>query len=634
MQNGQFLKFLLTSAALASLNLGTEQAFAATADAEQAALPAADAAEGESRATDIIVTGSARAQRRFDVSYAVNSLGQDEIRRLAPLNYADMLGNMPGIHVEATGGEVQNITRVRGIPTDRGYLAFQQDGLPLYPEIDGFFWNSGEGVNRLDLMTDRIEVVRGGPAPIYGVQAAAIANNITLSGSDVARGKVQLTLGNTGLYRIDAVQSGRISDRTYFAVGGFLRQDDGARPHGFPNDKGGQIRATLKRDLDNGTIKLTLNYLNDHNLFYLPIPLADPSTPSKSLNPYINFFSGTLNTPALRNVNIKYLDGSGVLQNVNTDLANGRHIEFGNAALHYDGDFGPWHVSAKGGLTKGQLQFDALYSTTNPVDGRTFATSRLAASQAAFGAGVTSLSYTLAGTNTAYDPYTQSGLVMQAAYRYVTSKFSAAQGDLSLGRKFETGLGSHDVKLGTYFAFYNESFFQLYQNYLMQVVSNPALLDLNAYSATGTKLGSVTQNGALNQAATLNRGSVDASMMAVYGNDTWQITPKLRIDAGLRYESYKFDGYGSPTVAKNLGDATTLSDDATRAFTGTIQANVIKTHAFNWTVGANYDLDSHLGGYVRLSHLEIPPAHTAAFSATPPVLITTKLEQYEVGVKA
>ncbi|MFX6834677.1 hypothetical protein ABTH32_19995, partial [Acinetobacter baumannii] len=89
-----------------------------------------------------------------------------------------------------------------------------------------------------DLMTERVEVVRGGPAPIYGIQAAAIANNITVSGSDVPHGRVQVTIGDTGLYRLDAMQSGKLGARTYFAVGGFIRQDDGARPDGFPNDKG------------------------------------------------------------------------------------------------------------------------------------------------------------------------------------------------------------------------------------------------------------------------------------------------------------------------------------------------------------------------------------------------------------
>ena len=70
------------------------------------------------------------------------------MQKLAPKSYADLLANVPGIHVESTGGEVQNITRLRGIPTDRGYIIFQQDGLPLFHEIDGHFFNSGEGMHR------------------------------------------------------------------------------------------------------------------------------------------------------------------------------------------------------------------------------------------------------------------------------------------------------------------------------------------------------------------------------------------------------------------------------------------------------------------------------------------------------
>ncbi len=106
--------------------------------ADGAAPQGAATVPADDQAGDIIVTGSARAERRFDVAYAVNSLSQSDIQKIAPLNTADLLGNVPGIQVEATGGEVQNITRVRGIPTDRGYLYFQQDGLPLYQEIDGF----------------------------------------------------------------------------------------------------------------------------------------------------------------------------------------------------------------------------------------------------------------------------------------------------------------------------------------------------------------------------------------------------------------------------------------------------------------------------------------------------------------
>ncbi|WP_287460519.1 TonB-dependent receptor plug domain-containing protein, partial [Sphingomonas sp.] len=333
-------------------------ALSAPAFAQTADTPAADPAQtADDTGADIIVTGSARAQRRFDVSYAINSLSQANVEKIAPKSYADLLGTVPGIQVEATGGEVQNITRVRGIPTDRGYLIFQQDGLPLYHEIDGVFFNSGEGMNRYDLMTERVEIVRGGPAPIYASSAAAIANNITVSGGPQARGKAQVTLGDTGLYRLDAMQSGPISDNTFFAIGGFLRQHDGYRYAGFPSDKGGQIRANLKRELNNGYVKISAEYVNDHNVFYLPIPTNDPRNPAVSLNPYIDYFTGTMNSPSLRNVNIKYRDGAGALQSMQRDLANGRHMRFFNAAVDYEADFNGWHVSAKVGGTKGKSSF-------------------------------------------------------------------------------------------------------------------------------------------------------------------------------------------------------------------------------------------------------------------------------------
>ncbi|WP_424108327.1 hypothetical protein, partial [Pseudomonas viridiflava] len=108
------------------------------------------------------------------------------------------------------------ITRVRGIPTDRGYLYFQQDGLPLFHDLDGYFFNAGDGMNRNDLMTQRIEVVRGGPAPIYASGAAAIANVITRTGTDTPHGEAKLTVGTTGLYRLDAYQSGPLGHDTYY----------------------------------------------------------------------------------------------------------------------------------------------------------------------------------------------------------------------------------------------------------------------------------------------------------------------------------------------------------------------------------------------------------------------------------
>lgn len=611
--------------ALATLAVLAAPAFAQNTQNVQ---PQGDTADAQT----VVVTGSARPQRRFDVSYAVNSLSQADIQKLAPQNMADLLGKMPGIQVEATGGEVQNVTRVRGIPTDDGYALFQQDGLPLMTEINGFYFR-GDSMNRYDLMTKSLEIVRGGPASIYASQAAAIVNSTTVTGTDTTKGKAQVTVGSTGLKRLDIVQSGKIDDRTFYAIGGFVREDDGHRDNGFPNDRGGQLRANIKRVTDAGTWKLSANYLNDHNVFYLPIPVADPRNPGVSLDRYIDYFKGTMNSPALRNVPQKYLDGSGKLQTDQRDLANGRHLEFGNIGLQFDGELGAWLLSAKGGITKGKLDFDAFYSTTNPADARTFSNSYLAAAKTAFGA-VDHLGYAYAGSNGAqpYNPAAASGLVMQGQYRALGADFDSRQADVSLTRSFATAMGTHDVKAGFYGSTYGTSSKSVYNDMLIEVNGQPRTLDLVAYGANGAVLGSVTDKGVLRYTTTLNQGDVDARMAAFYLNDTWSVTDRLRLDAGVRAERYHYDGYALLTTQANLGDATTLADDTTRAFNDQRQSHVYSPHTRNWTLGANYDFMPTLGGYVRASHLEVPPTMTVA-SSVDPLVLTTKANQFEAGFK-
>lgn len=603
-----------------------------------AATPAPDAGGG-----DIIVTGSARQQRRFDVSYAVNSLSNADIQKLAPINFADLLGKLPGFAVENTGGEVQNIIRLRGLPSDGGLVTFQQDGLPMFHENDGNFFR-GDSINRFDLMTQRVEVVRGGPSPVYASYAAAIVNNITVSGTDTTRGKAQVTLGDTGLYRLDAYQAGPIDESTYYAIGGFLRRHDGYRDNGFPNDRGGQVRANIKHDFSKGSLRVSGNYLNDHNVFYLPIPTADPRDPSKSLNQYIDFFSGTMNSPALRNANIRFREADGTTRNVAADLGNGRHTQFGNVGVQYDADYDGWKVAAKGGVSVGKLHFNALYSTSNPSDANAYANAtsngigtptNLDNARKAFGAGVTRLGYAIAGTNGAevYDPSTASGLVVPAQFRDVVSKYYSTQGDLSVTRSIATGFGTHDLRVGVYGSLYGETNEVAYQDYLLEVKGKPRTLDLIAYNAAGQAVGSVTDNGVLRYTTTLNRGNTDASMYALYANDTWELTKGLTLDGGIRHERYSFNGYAFATTSANLGDPTTLADNAVRAFTGQIINSKLSPSITNWTGGINYDVTQHLGAYARASHLETPPSTQVTYQINP-TIITSKANQYEVGLKA
>ncbi|WP_245638413.1 TonB-dependent receptor domain-containing protein [Croceicoccus bisphenolivorans] len=421
------------------------------------------------------------------------------------------------------------------------------------------------------------------------------------------------------------------SEKASVAVGGFIRQHDGYRDNGFPNDRGGQIRANIRHDTNNGSIKLNVNYVNDHNVFYLPIPIADPNNPGKSLDQYIDYFDGTMNSPSLRNVNLFYRDGNGQLQSRTGDLADGRHMEMMNVGLRYEADFDGWLVSAKAGYTQGKVKFQAFYSTTNPSDADAYAAGFLDRATSAFGP-VASFGYTLAGTDTAYDPYAASGLVMTGQYRDIESSFYSAQGDLSVARRIETGLGSHDVNIGAYAAAYGQDKFAVYQNYLIEVAGQPRTLDLVAYDASGAVIGRVTDDGVVNRAASLSGGETDATMFALYANDTWDLSPGLTIDAGIRHERYDYRGYAVETVEVNLGDETTLSDDTTRAFSGVTINQKHKTNVTNWTVGANYDFSRSFGMYGRASHLETPP-NSQTVTSINPTIITSKADQYEVGLK-
>jgi hypothetical protein len=75
---------------------------------------------------------------------------------------------------------------VRGIPNEGNFFAFQEDGMLIYGENEGFFFK-GDVMIRPDMMTEGVEVVRGGPAPIFADNAAAIFNLITRQGGERVR---------------------------------------------------------------------------------------------------------------------------------------------------------------------------------------------------------------------------------------------------------------------------------------------------------------------------------------------------------------------------------------------------------------------------------------------------------------
>ncbi|WP_241148295.1 TonB-dependent receptor plug domain-containing protein [Xanthomonas campestris] len=158
-----------------SLALASTLAGPALAQQTTASPPARTSDDGIFSLDRMIVTGAGQAQSQFEASYAITSMTAEQIDKLAPLNLTSLIGSMPGIYAESTGGEVQNVYRIRGIPDEGSFAVIQEDGISPYPDNNGYFYKT-EGLVRPDLMVESVETVRGGPSPIFASNAAAIVN--------------------------------------------------------------------------------------------------------------------------------------------------------------------------------------------------------------------------------------------------------------------------------------------------------------------------------------------------------------------------------------------------------------------------------------------------------------------------
>ncbi len=575
----------------------------------------------------IVVTGVGRGKSQLESSYAVTSLSEEAISKLAPLNTADLIGLTPGIYTESTGGEVQNVIRVRAIPNEGSFTSFQEEGLPVLGYPQGFFVGADVS-QRVDIMTESFEVVRGGPSPVFADNAIAIFNNVSRRAGDYDEGAIRLTVGDIGLSRVDGYWSGAIGDKTGLAVGGFMRTSDGYRDNGYTADEGGQFRFNLTRELDDGgTFNVYGRYMNDKNAFYLPIPIDNTET-GESLSHLMDPQTGTMNSEYLQAVKLVTSDGDGGKYVDDRDLSDGRHIELKALGFEYEKQLNEtWFLSNKFRYSDVNVTFDALYSSGAPSDATDFAASYLDAAQAAWGADVASIDYEYAVMGGTFDPATTDDLILQGTYRAVDNELFTIVNDLRL-----TGqLGDHEVTVGTLLSRYGENAQRRYVNYLFEMKSRPQPINMIARDSTGSELGSVTKNGVLRQGSFAQGFKETANHIAIYASDNWQVTEKLRLEGGLRYQKTDFEGgrWGQETV--DLGDPSTLADDAVMGITGVFSpTGNVSSNTLSWTTGANYTIQENLGVYARASRsFSIGELYSQSGGNTDETTVT----QYEFGVK-
>ncbi|WP_243040069.1 TonB-dependent receptor domain-containing protein [Dyella sedimenti] len=594
----------------------------------------ADATPGSGKGAkdldQVVVTARSGVDERTkaQTSYSVTTIDEDRLRMQAPTSVTEAMKSVPGFWVEASGGEASGNIRARGIPVDGfGSVNLLEDGIPVQHDPALGYLNADQAF-RLDETIERIEVVRGGPSSIFYSNAPAGAINfIPRQVGDTAEGLVKYTVGNYGLNRLDFWYGTPIGDGWKLSAGGFYRQDNGIRSPGYTNDQGGQLRATLSRQFENGSVSFDIKRMDDKVALDLGIPMYRNASDELVAVPGFNGNYGTLAGPETEH--IKMIQGNGSLYDFDNSL--GTQVKRTQFTVKFDYNLGAdWKIAENLRYSDTDTQRNGVYPNAVQTADDFLATAQSRLAQYYPGAAGMQLRYVDNGQLFNNANQNGNGLVVLGGLRGITMPMNEFTSDTRLLRKFEFGEQTHDVTLGYYYAHFNQSFDRYSSTAVLDARDNARLLDVVAVDAAGNPLGKLTDNGIYGYGYEWAHASGTSNTNAFYASDEWQVDDALRIDGGLRWERVNTKGWTEQPMTVDLGTPATST-----IITGSGQY-ADYDHSFDklgWTLGANYQFSDHQGVFARYtSTFRLPnlSSYITTPTATP---ITQTMILPEMGYK-
>ncbi|NDC78669.1 MAG: hypothetical protein EBZ67_12465, partial [Chitinophagia bacterium] len=246
--------------------------------------------EDMSELGQVTVTASRQPVRKLEATQAVEIIGSRAPKAIKPEGIAEAVAAVPGLYVNTSQGRRGAIV-TRGFP-DGGnplggldYTAILIDGLPSFGTT-GRLPEAGFG---FDANVERVEVVRGSAATLFGrASAAGAINVISRTGGSEIGGSFKLTNYNNVFddgdkqfnYRADFNVNGPLNkDKSLrFNIGGWLMDDKGYKSTGY-NDHGYQVRGNFDYLLKDDKGRIRVYFLKADYVFQnlTDIP-GDPNT--------------------------------------------------------------------------------------------------------------------------------------------------------------------------------------------------------------------------------------------------------------------------------------------------------------------------------------------------------------------
>ena len=558
------------------------------------------ATEAEARQQTIIVTGIVKAggQNRLDSSISVSSLNQDELMKTAPRSTAEIFRALPGIRAESSAGGGNSNIAVRGMPLSTGgakYVSLQEDGLPILLFGD-FDFAPADGFYKVDGTLDRVESVRGGTASTLTTNGpGGIINFISKTGSTEG-GSIALSTGlDHDDYRAEFEYGGALTDTVYFHVGGHWQQGGDYRDLGFDAVSGGQIRASLTKEFENGFIRVNSKWLDKADATYMP---QAAGLSGDEVTDSIAGFSATndsLHSPYIRNG--RDVDGNNTVNNY--DLADGIRTQIKSLGVEANFDIGAGiNLDAKARYQDISGYFNAPF-THFVGDADTVLASTYGGASGSFfngpGAGnpVTSASLAAATGN----PYVSEVAYFNTDLDDMSNFASELRASKSLA--FESS--SLDLTAG-YFLM-NQKFVQdwHWNRFLTSTDTNAALIDVNGFTDNGI----LGYNQAFGWTGTNRNYDLEYQARAPFVAGSWALDNGLTIDGSVRFDTIEQTG----TRTEGAGGAFDVDGDgiidapemmvSLNTGQGGI-ANFEVDHT-SFTLGANYLVSDTLSVFGRYS---------------------------------
>ncbi|PYJ02710.1 MAG: TonB-dependent receptor, partial [Verrucomicrobia bacterium] len=188
-----------------------------------------------------ITTVARKAEKLSQSPAAVSVITQDDIRRSGATSIPEALRLAPGLDVARLDSSDWAISARGFNDVFANKLLVLQDGRSIYtPLFSGVFWDV-QGAMMEDI--DRIEVIRGPGAALWGANAVNGVINIISKSAKETQGTLITAGGGTEERGFASIRYGdKLGDHAFFRVyGTYFNRDDSALPNGQDADDSWQL---------------------------------------------------------------------------------------------------------------------------------------------------------------------------------------------------------------------------------------------------------------------------------------------------------------------------------------------------------------------------------------------------------